>query len=558
VHITNNGYAQLVSVFTIFCSVGVQCDNGGIASIVNSNANFGDLCLVAKGFGQRSFSGTVFNPVNRAYPFSPQGVDGKGNPLPYLDQFYPTGYWPGTGGQVEVFVPDLANRPHIGQVMEIVPPLMVFDAGTKTMVAQKNEQGFPGFLNAQPSTGTLSTGTIELQNIATTDVYIGNHVYIRDQYGRQYDDNGAWYAQTGTIVTDVNYNSITLNYALTSGGGDPVNPTYFTIYFCGNSYYTVQTSEIVTQNSFPYLPGNNILSAYNENPAYYQGPSISQIDAHIGSINYLKTCVDNVIANQPVPGAGTIGQVIIPTVTGGASSQPFIDLRFGYMTSIIGAPDIASAESIVPPSLITTSGTIPTGAGSAVTLIEANIDWLAGEIVAYVNNVYDTAYGGSLSDNQQYKCERDVRLILQQIIYDLQSGGNYNSVYSGLSYWARPGTYHVINLGEAVTRTDLFPDGSTVNFYQRSYISASGYVFEYVGAGSNYGALPQRGIADPVQSKETVSLNSGKVFFTSTDQNGDFRIGTGLVISQATGVLSGRTFVQSLYANMTPFILAIE
>jgi len=48
------------------------------------------------------------------------------------------------------------------------------------------------------------------------------------------------------------------------------------------------------------------------------------------------------------------------------------------------------------------------------------------------------------------------------------------------------------------------------------------------------------------------------VFFTSTDQNGDFRIGQGLVISQATGVLSGRTFTQSLFANMTPFILAIE
>jgi hypothetical protein len=131
-------------------------------------------------------------------------------------------------------------------------------------------------------------------------------------------------------------------------------------------------------------------------------------------------------------------------------------------------------------------------------------------------------------------------------------------VYSGLSYWSRAGTYHVVELGEAVTRPDLFPDGTVVNFYQRSYISASGYLFEYVGAGTNYGALPQRGVADPVQAKETVQLNSGKVFFTSTDQNGDFRIGPGLVISQATGVLSGRTFVQSLYANMTPFILAIE
>jgi hypothetical protein len=59
VHITNDGYAQLVSVFTIFCSVGVQTDNGGIASIVNSNANFGDICLLSKGFGKRKFTGHI-------------------------------------------------------------------------------------------------------------------------------------------------------------------------------------------------------------------------------------------------------------------------------------------------------------------------------------------------------------------------------------------------------------------------------------------------------------------------------------------------------------------
>jgi hypothetical protein len=144
------------------------------------------------------------------------------------------------------------------------------------------------------------------------------------------------------------------------------------------------------------------------------------------------------------------------------------------------------------------------------------------------------------------------------LIYDIETGGRYNSVMNGLSYWSRDATHHLVSLGENVRRTDLFPDGSTVNFYQRSYISASGYVFEYVGAGTNYGALPQVGRADPVQGKETVQLGSGKVFFTSTDQNGDFRIGPGLVISQATGVLSGRTFTKSLFANMTPFILAIE
>jgi hypothetical protein len=535
IKVTNNGYAQLVSVFTIFCAVGVQCDNGGIASITNSNCNFGDLSLVAKGYGARRFSGTVYNPAYRAYPFSP---DGPG--LPYLDQFYPNGYWPNQGGRVEVFVPDTLNRPHIGLVMEIEPP-----------VDHINEQAFPGFLNAQPSTSTLTTGTINLASISTNDVYIGNTVYVRDQYGRQWDDSGVWYAATGTVVTDVNYNSISLNQALTSGGGDPTNPTYFTIYFCGNSYYTVQTSTVADQ---PYAPNANILSA-NSDP-YYQGPTTSQISAHISSLQHMKTVVDKVIQNQVV--AVTVGntatQVINSSVTGGDGAQSFIDSRFDTIISIVGAANITAANAVVPQSQIAESGTIASGAGSAITLIEANIDFIAEEVAAYVDH---NLLGGIGSYNKD-KCVRDVKLILRQVVYDLQTGGNYNSVYSGLSYWSRPGSYHIVELGEAVTRPDLFPDGSIVNFYQRSYISASGYLFEYVGAGSNYGALPQRGVADPVQSKETVQLNAGKVFFTSTDQNGDFRIGPGLVISQATGVLSGRTFVQSLYANMTPFILAIE
>lgn len=535
VKVTNNGYSQLVSVFTIFCSIGVLCDNGGIASITNSNCNFGDLSLVAKGYGPRSFSGTVFNPSYRAYPFSPDVPGGA-----YLDQFYPNGYWPNNGGRVEIFVPDIENRPHIGQVMEVIPP-----------DGHVNEQNLPGFLNVFPSTSTLTTGTINLTGISTTDVYIGNTVRIRDQFGREYDDNGVWYAATGTVVTDVNYNSISFNQALTSGGGDVNNPTFFTLYFCGNSYYTVQTSSVADQ---PYAPDTNILSA-NADP-YFEGPVTDQISAHITSMQHLKSVVNDVISNITItPTAGnTATQITNTTVVGGANAGVFIDLRFDQMISIIGAANITAAKSVVPQNAIITSGVIPEGAGSAVTLISNNIDFIAEEIAAYV----DVNLLSGLGSYNKSKCVRDVKLILQQLIYDLQSGGNYNMVFSGLSYWSRPGSYHIVELGEAVNRPDLFPDGSTVNFYQRSYISASGYLFEYVGAGTNYGALPQRGVADPVQSKETVQLNSGKVFFTSTDQNGDFRIGPGLVISQATGVLSGRTFVQSLYANMTPFILAIS
>jgi hypothetical protein len=499
-----------------------------------------------------------------------------------LDPYYPSGFWPNARGQVEIFVPDLNNRPHISLVMEVVPPEIVYDTNTNTYIPYKNALGLLGFLNAQPSTSTLVAGTIALSNIDTTNVYIGNSVHIVDQFGSPYDQfeylhdefgnyididgnittnpgdyianpaYGILYAATGTTVVDINFNSIVLNKALTSGGGFVDNPTYFTIYFCGNAYYTVQTSSIANQ---PYSTGTNVLSA-NTDP-FYQGPSQNQVTQHIASIEYLNTLVDQIISNSLTTGSYSgLDAVKLLTVTGGSGAQAFIDLRFGYLTSIIGAVNVNSAESVVPSSIITKTGTIPTGAGSAITLIQANIDFMAAEVYAYVLQQYP---GLLESSNYQYsKCRRDIGLILQQLIYDLETGGNYNMVYAGLSYWSRPGTYHIVELGEAVNDPTLFPDGAIVNFYQRSYISASGYVFEYVGAGSNYGALPQNGIADPIQKQETIQLDSGKVFFTSTDQNGDFRIGTNLVVSQATGVISGRVFTQSLFANMTPFILAIQ
>jgi hypothetical protein len=250
----------------------------------------------------------------------------------------------------------------------------------------------------------------------------------------------------------------------------------------------------------------------------------------------------------------------LPLLTDGSQAETFINQRFDNIIQIIDPTlatppqldTLAGAEAVVKPSLRTKEGAPVQGAGSAINLIKRNFQFCVEEISAYVQDTFPLLVYNDL------KCRRDTSLILQRLIYDIETGGRYNAVMTGLSYWQRDGTHHLVQMGENVTRTDLFPDGATVNFYQRSYISASGYVFEYVGAGIDYGALPQRGVADPVQTKETVQLDSGKVFFTSTDQNGDFRIGPGLVISQATGVLSGRTFTKSLFANMTPFILAIE
>ena len=59
VAVTNNGFAQLVSLFTICCDEAVTCDKGGQADIANSNCSFGTYGLVSRGVGNLEYSGIV-------------------------------------------------------------------------------------------------------------------------------------------------------------------------------------------------------------------------------------------------------------------------------------------------------------------------------------------------------------------------------------------------------------------------------------------------------------------------------------------------------------------
>jgi hypothetical protein len=110
----------------------------------------------------------------------------------------------------------------------------------------------------------------------------------------------------------------------------------------------------------------------------------------------------------------------------------------------------------------------------------------------------------------------------------------------------------------AETLPQTIDDNLTVEFYRRSFISASGHTFEYVGTGTDLAtAIPVAG-GEPIVENEVVEENGGKVFYSSTDQFGNFQIGGELSFINAKGVIEGRTFNRSLFTVMTPYILALE
>ena len=119
------------------------------------------------------------------------------------------------------------------------------------------------------------------------------------------------------------------------------------------------------------------------------------------------------------------------------------------------------------------------------------------------------------------------------------------------------GNVSYVTLLETFTAETILANAS-VSFHQPSYISALGYTFEYIGSGVTLAtALPYAG-GIPIQANEVNEEKGGRVYFTSTDQQGDFRIGENLVFNRVDGTITGRTFTKALFATMTPYILAIE
>ena len=89
-----------------------------------------------------------------------------------------------------------------------------------------------------------------------------------------------------------------------------------------------------------------------------------------------------------------------------------------------------------------------------------------------------------------------------------------------------------------ITVFDSPPDGATVTTrILYSQVRLTGHDFLDIGTGSftetNYPNTPTQ---EPDQSKETRDSNGGRVFYTSTDQDGNFRVGDLFTIEQSTGV----------------------
>lgn len=256
---------------------------------------------------------------------------------------------------------------------------------------------------------------------------------------------------------------------------------------------------------------------------------------------------------------------------------------------------------------------------NATGIVSSRVIEYISDRVANADSAGDVFY--QFTDYDSAKCRRDVGLILQSVSEDMRAGGVDNSELSARLYWTsvaptfedqRLPTAHAVRYignalieplldqtlagmdsdvsltaeynskriakslildiadaidGNATTTVTLEPAldqdiaaGTTMTFHQRSLITASSITFEFVGSGIDIKKAEPRFGGVPIQANEIVQDDDGggQVYFTSTDQRGDFRIGTELTINRQAGTITGDAFDRSLFAVLTPYILALE
>jgi len=95
-----------------------------------------------------------------------------------------------------------------------------------------------------------------------------------------------------------------------------------------------------------------------------------------------------------------------------------------------------------------------------------------------------------------------------------------------------------LQISPTLTISEAPPDGADVTMRLRySQVRLTGHDFLDIGTGSfidtNYPGTP---LQSPIPANETVEQGGGRVFFTSTDQDGNFRVGDLFAIEQSTGI----------------------
>jgi hypothetical protein len=514
IHMLNRGNTQLVSVFTICCDIGFLCEAGGFCSITNSNSSFGNYALKADGVSPSLYSGAVNGAA---------------------------------AGRTFV-IDNLTTRPNIGDAVKFAGDSTYYTLATSTAFTSGSTAiTYPSYTLESSNAKNARQAILDAKSKIQADMIdFLNETYPTFDYNQFKATRDAGYvidAAVDDMMFGTNYKSVTagLSYYRVTGAyllSDQKVETVASLTFvktailallsAGAEYTSISnnfnTVINIINNGTGVAPSITFPDPTGVSADKSKAKTIIQANTNF----FIEEGIAYITANQP---SLTYDQTKCRRDIGYMINAITYDLIYGGNSQTADSADEYYSTGVLQ---------VPLG---EKTITINTFNYIKTVCAACVVNSTVTALNTVATQNTSNPAATNVEATLTNSLFDIVTN-LIGSAYSS-----------TITLEESII--DSIVDNAAVTFHQFSLITASGHTFEWIGAGTNVNtALPYLG-GVPISENQVVTVNQGKVYYTGTDQRGDFRIGDGLVINRNTGTISGRTFTKSLFAVMTPYILAI-
>ena len=558
--ITNLGRAELVSVFSYYGHIGYLAETGGKIRATNGNSSYGDFGCVAEGVdptevpvtgkvNNRSTDALVdavftdgeqilaleYGNAGREYSNATVTITGDGFGLNGVAATY------NTGGVYKIRL-------------------------TETPASDPSDLGGKGFVTTTNSgqTGTTTQITLAAADSAASGVYVGMALFVTEgkgagQYGyidtynssskiatiKKFSDDSAGWDTLGGKAVEATLDSTTI-YEITPrvviGAPDNDGSTAarqavaravvtgevissVRILDCGASYTSAPTVTFTDPNNTTEAP----VQAYIG-------------DGVLGQPTFVARGSDYVTASATITEQGL--QATVTAITK-ASPAVVTAVAHNYNTNdkvkfdgILGMVELNTGVYYYVKVL-----TVDTFEIYADYEMTTPID--STGYTTYLSGGTAELFGGFRDDYQTGKY-----IAVENLTSIPRAGSN-------IEFGHLPGQYFKLvavnqQLGTQTPFTGLLQVSPDIKSYEApehgqslelrirySQVRLTGHDFLDIGTGNfastNYPGLPGQ---NPIPANETVEGGGGRVFFTSTDQDGNFRVGDLFSVEQATGIAS--------------------
>ena len=559
--ITNLGRAELVSVFSYYGHIGYLAENGGKIRATNGNSSYGDFGTVAEGVDSTEV------PITCT-------VDNRSTDA-LIDSVFTD------GDQILAMQYANAGREYSNATITITGDGFGLNGTTatyntggvyeirlgETPASDPSDFGGDGYVTTTNAAqdGNTTQITLAAADSAASGVYVGMALFITEglgagQYGyidtynasskiatiKKFSDNNAGWDTLGGISVQADLDSTTI-YEITprvvigapagdgsTGARQAVGRavvasnkiTKVLILDCGASYTSAPTVTFTDPNNTVDAP----VQAYIG-------------DGVLGQPTFVARGQDYVTASATVTEQGTQATVnaitqASPAVVTTSAAHNFSSGDRVTLTGILGMIELNTGVRYYAKVLNTTSFELYADENFATPIDSTNY-------TAYASGGTAELQGGFRDSFQSGKFVQVEGLSeLPRAGSNIQFAHLPNSYFKLVSVQAQLGTQTpysaLLQVSPDIKVSEAPIHGQAVTIRLRySQVRLTGHDFLDIGTGNltetNYPGLPTQ---NPIPANEAVEGGGGRVFFTSTDQDGNFRVGDLFNVEQATGIAS--------------------